>query len=131
MSTESVDIRTRRLIEYDRRNDEVTTPKGPLFEQVEAIRERWPIAPHQRQRIFDEAMKIVETPHINPAFLLQAVKVIVAMDSLNLKEKELQLKAMPRAVVHSTLSMEELQALVSTKLNELGLTNRPLELTNQ
>lgn len=86
-----------------------------------ALRERWPIKPEQRVKVLDVIEKGLESPDIKDA--LAAARTMAALDTLNIKEQEVKIKAQPKVVIHANMSTEELERRFIELQQDLGLSN--------
>lgn len=84
-----------------------------------AINERWPISPEIREKIVVETTDMLDSP--DGKLRLTAARTLVQIDALNLKEKELKIKSQPRAVIHTNMSMEDLEKRIKELHAELGM----------
>ncbi len=94
-----------------------------------AIRERWPIQPHQRQIAIDGVIKLMQDE--DPKIQNSAIRTLTMMDSLNIKDDENKIRAMPKHVIlHKDLTDEELMAEIAEKAAAFGI-EVPKELVQE
>lgn len=91
-----------------------------------AIRERWPVSDDARARAVLDTEQVLKTPDIDNKTRLLAIRTLLQMDALNLKEKEIEEKSKPKHMIHTNMSMEELEASIKEKLAGLGVTAEEL-----
>lgn len=85
-----------------------------------AIRERWPIRDATRIRVIEETEAILNDPNIDAKLRLMAAKTLAQLDTLNLKEKEIET---PRKhiIAQTSITTEELILKIKQLQEELGL----------
>lgn len=92
-----------------------------------AIRERWPITTIQRAKVLEVLDQHLNDQTITNDKKLGAIKLLAALDALNLKQTELEIRARPQTHLHANMSTDELMALIRERMQALGL---PLEQLN-
>ncbi len=87
---------------------------------TKAIKERWPIEARMRHKVVEHTFDVLEDDDKDDHLRMTAANVLVKIDGLNLKEKELTIRAAPKHVIHTNMSVEELEARVTELQEELG-----------
>jgi len=114
-------IQTGMSQDFDTRGDQILVRK--------AMRERWPIKEETRYKIVDSIEKALDNEGLEIKVKLLAARTAISMDALNLKEKELKIRAAPKIHVHSDMSLEQLMERAKELQEELGISHPKEALT--
>ena len=94
---------------------------------AKAVRERWPVNAQHRHNVLDLVTDILDNPEASLKDKIRASKLIIDADKINLVEQANRIRTMPKHVIHTNVSTEELITQVQGKLKELGLDELPQE----
>lgn len=93
----------------------------------QAVKERWPVSNAARLAAVKDTEKIINDPSIEAKLRMTAVRNLLEMDKVNLKETEIRDRRLPKHVIHTNLSTEDLLAEIQRKAAALGISPDQLQ----
>lgn len=87
---------------------------------TKAITERWPIEARMRHRVVEHTFDVLTNSEKEDSLRMTAANTLVKIDGLNLKQKELEIRVAPKHVIHTNMSLDELEERVKVLQEELG-----------
>ncbi len=96
---------------------------GDLRLVKHAIRDRWPVPQETRVEVITHITKVLSDPEKDDNLKNNVARTLVAIDGLNLKQEELRIREKPKHVIHTNMSMDELEGRISELQEELGISS--------
>lgn len=87
----------------------------------QALQERWPVSNAARLRAVEDTESIIGDKSVEAKLRMTAVRNLLEMDKVNLKETEIRDRRMPKHVIHTNMTTEELLLEVKRKAELLGI----------
>jgi hypothetical protein len=104
-------------------SDEYNT-RGDLRLTKRAIGDRWPVPQETRDKVIKEITSILDNPEADPSLKCNVARTMVSIDALNLKQEELRIRESPRpqVMIHTNMSIEELEDRAAELQKDLGIS---------
>lgn len=112
----------RRLAEESGRGAQLKQ-LSDLRLELRAVNERWPIPAELRERIIFENARMMMNPNASPKERLMASRMLIAMDQVNIKPKDLPIQM----TGNMTITVNQILAMIEGKDNPDDLDFRDIK----
>lgn len=110
---------------------EITTYSDLININKACTDERWPITRETRIKATAALEKLVCDEQVEPQYKISALKTLAALDSLNLRDKEIDKRYAPKVVVTQKMTTSEIENRIKELEQGLGINQARLVMNEE